>query len=45
MTRFPVAEFNDLSTPFYFYDLALLDRTLAEIARTSRDERFKCTMP
>ena len=41
MTRFPVAEFNDLSTPFYFYDIALLDRTLAEIARTSRDERFK----
>lgn len=41
MTRFPVAEFNDLLTPFYFYDLALLDRTLAEIARTSRDERFK----
>lgn len=41
MTRFPVAEFNDLSTPFYFYDLALLDRTLAEITRTSRDERFK----
>ena len=41
MTRFPVAEFNDLSTPFYFYDLALLDLTLAEIARTSRDERFK----
>ena len=41
MTRFPVAEFNDLSTPFYFYDLTLLDRTLAEIARTSRDERFK----
>ena len=41
MTRFPVAEFNDLSTPLYFYDLALLDRTLAEIARTSRDERFK----
>ena len=41
MTRFPVAEFNDLSTPFYFYDLALLDRTLAEIARTARDESFK----
>lgn len=41
MARFPVAEFNDLSTPFYFYDLALLDRTLAEIVRTSRDERFK----
>ena len=41
MTRFPSAEFKELSTPFYFYDLALLDRTLAEIARTSRDERFK----
>lgn len=41
MTRFPIAEFNDLSTPFYFYDLALLDRTLSEITRTSRDERFK----
>lgn len=41
MTRFPIAEFKDLNTPFYFYDLALLDRTLAEIARTSRDERFK----
>lgn len=41
MTRFPIAEFKELSTPFYFYDLALLDRTLAEIARTSRDERFK----
>lgn len=41
MARFPVAEFDELSTPFYFYDLALLDRTLAEIVRTSRDERFK----
>lgn len=41
MTRFPIAEFNELGTPFYFYDLALLDRTLAEIIRTSRDERFK----
>ncbi|MBD5322906.1 MAG: diaminopimelate decarboxylase [Duncaniella sp.] len=41
MARFPIAEFKDLGTPFYFYDLALLDRTLAEIKRTSRDERFK----
>ena len=41
MTRFPIAEFKELTTPFYFYDLALLDRTLAEINRTSRDERFK----
>lgn len=41
MARFPIAEFKDLGTPFYFYDLAQLDRTLAEIKRTSRDERFK----
>ena len=41
MARFPIAEFKDLATPFYFYDLTLLDRTIAEIKRTSRDERFK----
>lgn len=41
MTRFPLAEFKDLTTPFYFYDLGLLDRTLAEIRRTARDDRFK----
>lgn len=40
MSRFPVAEFKDLGTPFYFYDLSLLDRTLAEIKRTARDEQF-----
>lgn len=40
MTRFPIKEFNGLDTPFYFYDLGLLDRTLAEIKRTARDERF-----
>lgn len=40
MSRFSVAEFKDLGTPFYFYDLSLLDRTLAEIKRTARDEQF-----
>ncbi len=40
MTRFPLQEFKDLHTPFYFYDLGLLDRTLAEVKRTSRDDRF-----
>lgn len=40
MTRFPIQEFKDLHTPFYFYDLGLLDRTLAEVKRTSRDDRF-----
>ncbi|MCM1163881.1 MAG: diaminopimelate decarboxylase [Muribaculaceae bacterium] len=41
MTRFPLSEFKDLETPFYFYDLNLLERTLAEVKRTARDERFK----
>lgn len=41
MVRFPVSEFKELPTPFYFYDLSLLDRTLAEIKRTARDPRFK----
>lgn len=40
MSRFPIAEFKNLGTPFYFYDLSLLDRTLAEIKRTARDEQF-----
>lgn len=41
MTRFPIEEFESLQTPFYFYDLKLLDRTLKEIKRTARDPRFK----
>lgn len=41
MTRFPIEEFEQLQTPFYFYDLKLLDRTLKEIKRTARDSRFK----
>lgn len=41
MTRFPIEEFENLQTPFYFYDLKLLERTLKEIKRTARDPRFK----
>ncbi|MDE6417977.1 MAG: diaminopimelate decarboxylase [Duncaniella sp.] len=41
MTRFPINELRDIATPFYFYDLGLLDQTLAEVKRTSRDERFR----
>ncbi|MDE6116725.1 MAG: alanine racemase, partial [Duncaniella sp.] len=41
MTRFPIEEFKGLQTPFYFYDLALLDNTLSEINRAARDPRFK----
>jgi len=41
MTRFPIEEFKALNTPFYFYDLNLLDQTLNEIKRTARDPYFK----
>lgn len=41
MTRFPIDEFQGLRTPFYFYDLKLLDQTLSDIKRTARDPRFK----
>ena len=41
MTRFPIDEFKALQTPFYFYDLNLLDQTLNEIKRTARDTRYK----
>ena len=41
MTRFPIADFKELRTPFYFYDLSLLDRTLNEIRRTARETRFR----
>lgn len=41
MTRFPLQEFRDIATPFYFYDLNLLDCTLSEIKRTARDDRFR----
>lgn len=41
MTRFPIDHFKTLQTPFYYYDLGLLDQTLNEIKRTARDSRFK----
>lgn len=41
MIRFPIEEFENLQTPFYFYDLKLLERTLKEIKRTARDPRLK----
>lgn len=31
---FPIEEFNNIRTPFYYYDLTLLRRTLAEIRET-----------
>lgn len=35
MTNFPIAEFENQRTPFYFYDIELLRKTLDEIKRYS----------
>lgn len=37
MTPFPLNVFNDVETPFYFYDLALLRKTLDVINQSSGD--------
>lgn len=38
---FPIDQFRPLSTPFYYYDLALLDRTLETIVKESAYPGFK----
>lgn len=35
MTKFPVERFHDEQTPFYYYDMDLLDRTLASLKEAS----------
>lgn len=40
MTIFPIAEFENQRTPFYFYDLGLLRRTLDEIKLHSNYEGY-----
>ena len=40
MTIFPIAEFENQRTPFYFYDLGLLRRTLDEIKLHSYHEGY-----
>lgn len=37
MTPFPLNVFNDVETPFYFYDLALLRKTLDVISQSAGD--------
>lgn len=41
MTRFPIKEFKTIHTPFYFYDISLLDQTIAKINAEITDSRFK----
>ena len=38
--QFPIKEFESLQTPFYYYDIELLRKTLEEVRRQS-DETFK----
>ncbi len=35
--KFPIAEFESLYTPFYYYDLGLLERTLTEVIEQKGD--------
>lgn len=41
MTRFFTERFADVTTPCYYYGLDLLNRTLNEVKRATRDPRYK----
>lgn len=41
MFRFPLQKFQETPTPFYFYDLKLLDKTLDEIAKQIKGFPYK----
>lgn len=41
MYRFPLQKFQDTPTPFYYYDLKLLNKTLDEISRQIKGFPFK----
>lgn len=32
-SRFPLPKFREIKTPFYYYDMELLDRTLESLSR------------
>lgn len=40
-TKFPVDQFQKLETPFYYYDVDRLDKTLDEVARLARQNDFR----
>jgi len=40
-TRFPLDQFQQLETPFYYYDLDRLDQTLREVAGLGRQNGFR----
>lgn len=38
--KFPIDRFQSVKTPFYYYDMDLLNRTIAEAARQADDSRY-----
>ncbi|HET7732633.1 MAG TPA: diaminopimelate decarboxylase, partial [Paludibacter sp.] len=38
--KFPINKFNELQTPFYYYDLDVLRKTLEEISTESQKSDF-----
>lgn len=40
MTHFPIEEFENIRTPFYFYDLSLLRETLNEVKKYSAFDNY-----
>lgn len=40
MTAFPINEFKERKTPFYYYDIALLKRTLDAVKEAAPDSNF-----
>ena len=40
MRRFPLEKFQNLDTPFYFYDMALLESTIKTIKRLIKDKPY-----
>ena len=41
MTRFPIEKFQELPTPFYYYDMKLLGKTIDTILKQTEGYPFK----
>jgi diaminopimelate decarboxylase len=41
MANFPIERFNNVSTPFYYYDINLLKQTLTELKQAANNPQFK----
>lgn len=43
--KFPIDKFKELKTPFYYYDIDLLNETLQTIQAESGNTDIMCTLP